>query len=201
MKKLFLIFGFLVTMPAVARVSKDFAAYLRGDDDYAENVRCRIRDRLCTMLRRNERVLLISQGTGSAIVYDILWQLSHDRSYRKDYEASKIDLWLTLGSPLGDSNIRKRLMGAKEKLAIRFPNNVIAWHNVAAEDDFTCHDATLADDFKKMLNRRAVSAVHDYTIYNLTVRYGRSNPHSSIGYFIHPRIAKIIVDWIADEQG
>ena len=43
---------------------------------------------------------------------------------------------------------------------------------------------------------RMVSAVHDYMIYNLTVRYGRSNPHSSIGYFIHPRIAKIIVDWL-----
>ena len=108
---------------------------------------------------------------------------------------------MTLGSPLGDSNIRKRLNGAKEKLALRYPKNVIAWHNVSAEDDYTCHDDTLADDFKKMMNRRIVSAVNDYKIYNLAVRYGRSNPHNSIGYYIHPRTAKVVVDWMNEPTG
>jgi len=46
------------------------------------------------------------------------------------------------------------------------------------------------------LDQRLVSAVNDYRIYNLAVRYGRSNPHSSVGYYIHPRVAKIIVDWM-----
>ncbi|MDH5241120.1 MAG: hypothetical protein OEW73_10080, partial [Gammaproteobacteria bacterium] len=66
------------------------------------------------------------------------------------------------------------------------------------EDDYTCHDNTLADDFKMMLKQRVVSAVHDYRIFNLAVRYGRSNPHSSIGYYIHPRVSKILADWLQD---
>jgi aspartate-semialdehyde dehydrogenase len=103
---------------------------------------------------------------------------------------------VTLGAPLGDHHIRKKLLGANEKPATRFPTNVITWHNVAAEDDYTCHDNTLADDFKKMMDARFVSAVHDHHIYNLAVRYGKSNPHSSVGYFIHPRVSKIVVDWI-----
>jgi hypothetical protein len=28
------------------------------------------------------------------------------------------------------------------------------------------------------------------------VRYGKSNPHSSVGYYIHPRVAKIVADWM-----
>jgi hypothetical protein len=44
--------------------------------------------------------------------------------------------------------------------------------------------------------QRRVSAVHDYRVFNLAVRYGKSNPHSSIGYYIHPRVSKIIATWI-----
>ncbi|MBT8102410.1 MAG: hypothetical protein KJO95_05530, partial [Gammaproteobacteria bacterium] len=62
--------------------------------------------------------------------------------------------------------------------------------------DYTCHDNTLADDYKVMLKQHLVSAVHDYRVFNHAVRYGASNPHSSIGYYIHPRTAKIISDWL-----
>ena len=59
---------------------------------------------------------------------------------------------------------------------------------------YTCHYNMHADDFKKILQQRVVSSVHDYHIYNLAVRYGKTNPHSSIGYYIHPVTARIIVD-------
>ena len=48
-----------------------------------------------------------------------------------------------------------------------------------------------------MLQLRRVSFVKDYHVFNLAVRYGRTNPHSSVGYLIHPRMAKIIADWIS----
>ncbi len=133
---------------------------------------------------------------GCVVAYEALWQLSHGQGYCEGYKDSKVDAWLTLGAPLGDHYIRRHLLGAKEDPPARFPTNVITWYNVAAEDDYSCHDNTLADDFKKMLHQRMVSAVHDYRIYNLAVRYGKSNPHSSVGYYIHPRVTKIIVDWI-----
>jgi hypothetical protein len=183
-------------MPVLGRIAKDFAAYL-DDPEFAEEARSRLRNKLCQFMDRGDEIMLITHGTGSVIAYDVLWELSNDTATYKKYGECKVDQWLTLGSPLGDRALQKRLLGAKERDESRFPSNVISWHNIAAEDDYTCHDATLADDFKKMMVQRRVSAVHDYRIFNLAVRYGKSNPHSSIGYYIHPRLAKILADWMA----
>jgi hypothetical protein len=182
--------------PLIRTVSKDFARYFDRKSDYALRVRERLRTRICALMDRDDKIVLISHGTGSVVAYDVLWQLSHDPDLKEQYGDKKIKLWMTLGSPLGDTSIQKRLLGAKEAAMTKFPVNVISWHNIAAEDDYTCHDNTLADDFKKMMQQRVVSAVHDYLIFNLAVRYGRSNPHSSIGYYIHPRVSKVLADWL-----
>ena len=178
------------------RKAYDLSVYLRGGTDYAPAVRARIRDALLELIDDGDEILLISHGIGSAITWDVLWQLSHDDEYSSRVGAHKIDLWLTLGSPLGDRHLRKRLLGAEETGHRRYPTNVVSWYNVAAEDDYICHDNTLADDFRSMLTEHAVSAVQDYKIYNHTVRFGKSNPHSSLGYFIHPRVAKILAEWL-----
>lgn len=187
---------FGLTMPIINRLSRDFADYLKRKSDFSAKVQERVRTSLCSMLDRGDHVMLLSHGTGSVVAYDVLWQLSHDAELKERYGAAKIDMWVTQGSPLGDSRIRKRLSGASQKAVEPYPTNVITWHNVAAEDDYTCHDKTLADDFRKMMSQRMVSAVTDYRVFNHAVRYGRSNPHSSVGYYIHPRLAKIIADWI-----
>ena len=190
--------GFCV--PLIRAVSKDFARYFDRKSDYAMKVRQRVLEKLCMLMDRGDRIVLISHGTGSVVAYDVLWQLSHDPDFKDKYGDKKVELWMTLGAPLGDSNIQKRLLGAKGASATKFPLNVISWHNVAAEDDYTCHDNTLADDFRMMLQQRIVSAVHDYRVFNLAVRYGKSNPHSSIGYYIHPRVTKILFDWLQDAE-
>ena len=179
------------------RVSPDFAEYLRGQSDYAEAVRERLRTRLIQLMEDGEQVALMSHGTGVAVAWDVLWQLSHDPDYSERFSEHKLDLWITLGAPLGDRNVRRRLAGADKTGTDRYPTNVIAWHNVSAEDDYTCHDKTLADDLGRMMRERIVSKVTDYKIYNPAVRYGRSNPHSSVGYLIHPRVAKILTDWMS----
>ncbi len=189
-----------LAMPLLGAVSKDFAAYFDARRDYAAAARQRVREALCELMDAGQRIALVTHGTGSVIGYDVLWQLTHDDELGETYGSRKIELWVTLGSPLGDRNVQRRLLGAGEKSADRFPKNVIAWHNVSAEDDYTCHDNTLADDYKKMLRQKVVSAVVDYHVFNLAVRYGRSNPHSSsIGYYIHPRTSKILVDWLQAE--
>ena len=187
-------------VPLIRWVSKDFAVYFDRKSDYAMQVRERLRTRLCALMDSGDRIVLLSHGTGSVIAYDVLWQLSHDPDLQEKYGDKKVELWMTLGSPLGDSSIRRRLLGSKEKKEAKFPDNVIAWDNVAAEDDYACHDNTLADDFRVMMQQRMVSAVSDYKIFNLAVRYGKSNPHSSIGYFIHPRISKILADWLQSDD-
>ncbi len=186
-----------LSMPLISSIAKDCAEYLTNQSSFAEQVRGRVRDKLRELLDGDDHIMLVTHGLGCIAAYDVLWELSHLPQYREQYGHAKIDTWLTLGAPLGDNSLRKRLLGAKEKPDARFPSNVITWYNVAAEDDYSCHDNTLADDFGKMLDKRLVSAVHDYRIYNLAVRYGKSNPHSSVGYYIHPRVAKIVVDWLS----
>ena len=189
-----------LSVSLLGKVAPDFAAYFDSGQDFAERARKRVRSALCDLLDRGERTLLIAHGTGSVIAYDVLLELSHDNELKARYGDNKIELWMTLGSPLGDSAIQRHLRGAQEKSASKFPSNVIAWHNIAAEDDYICHDNTMADDFGQMLKQRVVSAVSDYLVFNLAVRYGRSNPHSSVGYYIHPRASKIISDWLASDD-
>lgn len=190
-----------LTIPVIRLLSRDFAHYFDRKSDYSLRVRKRLRNKLIEMMQRGDRICLVSHGSGSVIAYDVLWQLSHDPDFCEQYSSCKIDVWLTLGSPLGDSTIKKRLLGSKEKMPVKFPVNVLSWHNVSAEDDYTCHDNTLADDYRAMLKQRQVSAVHDYHIFNLAVRYGKSNPHSSLGYYIHPRVSKILNDWLCAGAG
>ena len=183
-------------MPVLGKIAKDFAAYL-DDPDFAAEARNRVREKICALMDRGDKIMLITHGTGSVVAYDVLWELSNDTETYPEYGQYKVDQWLTLGSPLGDRIVQKRLLGAKEMDESKFPSNVISWHNLSAEDDYACHDTTLADDFKKMMVQRRVSAVHDYQVFNLAVRYGKSNPHSSLGYYIHPRVSKIISDWLS----
>lgn len=180
----------------IALVCEDLAEYWTEESDFAEKIRSRVRNDIFAALKGDSSVMLVSHGTGCVITYDVLWELSHSDEYASQLEGRKIDGWLTLGAPLGDSMIRNRLLGAKLKGPAKYPQNVVSWYNVAAEDDYLCHDNTLADDYKEMLRQKLVSSIRDYRIYNLAVRYGKSNPHCSIGYLIHPRVAQIISNWL-----
>jgi (2Fe-2S) ferredoxin len=122
-----------LTRLLAGRVAPDFAEYIAGESGYAEAVRDRLRNALCAMLDRGDRVMLVSHGTGCVVAYDVLWQLSHEARFAAQYADAKIDTWLTLGAPLGDRGIRKFLLGHKGE-PVTFPQNVITWHNVAAED-------------------------------------------------------------------
>jgi hypothetical protein len=185
-----------LTTLLVSLVAKDFALYLRGNTDFTEQVRGRVRDKLIELLRRGDKVLLISHGTGCAVAYDVLWQLSHDERFRDEFSEAKVDVFVTMGSPISDNMVRRRLLGAGRRSTERFPTNIITWENLSAEDDYMCHDKTVADDLKAMMREHVISSINDYRVYNHTMRYGKSNPHCSLGYFIHPRTAKIIIDWI-----
>lgn len=175
---------------------KDLGAYWEEGNEYRASALARVRDAICEALDSGDRVVLLSHGTGSIITWDALWQLSHEEQYAEPCRNQKVDLWITLGSPLGDTMVQKQLLGAGESGRTRFPANVIAWHNVSAEDDYLSHDNTVSDDFSGMLSQRQISSIRDYRVYNLAIRYGRSNPHNVLGYLIHPRVARIMTDWM-----
>lgn len=180
----------------IGTVAGDINEYWNRKSDFGVRVRERVRTAIIAALDEKRKIMLISHGTGCVVSYDVLWQLSNDPEFATRYGQRKIDHWLTLGAPLGDSMVRRRLFGAKARGRERYPSNVLAWRNVSAEDDYMCHDNSLSDDYAAMLRLRLVSSIRDYRIYNMAVRYGRSNPHSSLGYLIHPRMSKIVSDWL-----
>jgi hypothetical protein len=184
----------------ISRIAADVNEYWDADTDFGLRIRERVRAEITAALEQERKVMLVSHGTGCIVAWDVLWQMSHHPDYAPEYGEKKIDLWLTLGAPLGDTTVRKRIFGAQSKGRGHYPTNVLAWHNVSAEDDYLCHDNTLADDYGEMLRLRLVSSIRDYHIYNLAVRYGKSNPHSSVGYLIHPRVTKIIADWLRSDS-
>lgn len=180
---------------------KDLGEYWRRDSGYRAEVLDRVRNAIATALIDDDRVTLVTHGTGSIIAYDALWQLSHDPDHHSDCNGLKLDLWISLGAPLGDRMVQKQLLGAGRSGRERYPTNVLAWHNVSAEDDYMSHDNTVADDFKAMLSQRQISSIRDYRIYNMAIRYGRSNPHNVLGYLVHPRVTKIVADWLRLTDG
>ncbi|MDX1482474.1 MAG: hypothetical protein R3315_12400 [Woeseiaceae bacterium] len=180
----------------VAGRHKDLAEYWTTDGAYREAVLTRVRDAIVRALNADDNVILVSHGTGSIVAWDALWQLSHDPNHVESCRDLKLDLWITLGAPLGDELVKKQLLGADRKGRERYPTNVIAWHNVSAEDDYMSHDNTVGDDFRAMLTQRQISSIRDYHIYNMAIRYGRSNPHNVLGYLVHPRVSKIVSDWL-----
>lgn len=186
-----------LSRPLIAKAVRELDEYWNEHSEFAGLLRERVRSVLGDALARGHRVLLVSHGSGCIVAWDVLWQLSHEEAYASGQEHRKLDTWITLGAPLGDSMVRRRLLGAKEKGRRRYPSNLLSWHNIAAEDDWFCHDSTLADDYRAMLKQKQISAIRDYRIYNLAVRYGKSDPHCSLGYLIHPCFARLVCDWLS----
>jgi hypothetical protein len=176
----------------VARVIPELAEYWRDDSAYRTSVDRCVLDTLVGAIERGDRLLVISHCIGSIAAFNALWTLSRGGYSDGRHTNAKIDTLITLGSPLADESVKRRLLGIDAPPSQRYPANVMIWHNFAAEDDFTCHDETMANDYKAMLEQRVISRIVDKRIYNLTVRYGRSNPHCALGYLVHPRVADVV---------
>ncbi len=178
---------------ALERAAPEYPAYW-SEGAYRDGVRQRVRDGLAGALARGDRVLVLSHCLGSVATWDALWTLSREADAA---EPRRVDEWITIGSPLGNETVKRKLAGADRSGLERYPSNVVNWTNVAAEDDWISHDKTVANDYAGMLEGRLVSRIRDHRIYNLALRFGRSNPHSALGYLVHPRIAALVAEWLS----
>lgn len=178
--------------PLLARRLPALAAYLTRAPEFREACEARVAATLKPLLERGDDVLLLSHAMGSVVSYDALWRLSHEEALA----GGRLDTWITFGSPLASEYVKRRLRGADERAGRRFPEKLTTWYNVSAEDDFYCHDKTVADDFAALLKNQRISRLKDFRIYNLAVRYGRSNPHNAVGYLVHPRMTTLVAGWL-----
>jgi len=161
-----------------------------------ENVACQIRELLKQELRsrlaNNEKILLIGHSLGSVIAYDTLWELSHH-----EHLPGKIDMFLTIGSPLGLSYIQHKLMGHERKSKTRYPTNIRRWVNISSVGDVVALNKNFADSYKQMRTLDIIESIEDHCegIYNFFRNEEGLNCHRSYGYLVNPAVGKVIADW------
>lgn len=180
----------------ITTVARDMREYWNFDSDFGSRIRATMTEPLKRAMNRNDDILVVSHSLGTMLAYDTFWKFSHTSEYRRHYADKHIDLWLTLGSPLTDTTVKRNLKGARAGGQRRFPHNIRRWVNVAAEDDYICHDKTAANDYRGMRELSPPTRIEDRKIYNLAVRSGTSNPHHGCGYLVSPTVAKLIADWL-----
>lgn len=160
-------------------------------------VRARLLQQLNAAFANNERILLIGHSLGSVIAYDTLWELTHHYQAR-----GKVDLFLTLGSPLGLNYVRRSLQGHSASGEARYPHNIRRWINLASVGDLTAIDARLQDDFQEMKHLSLIEEISDneQPIYNFYRDADGLNVHRSYGYLVNPAVGGVIAQWIRGEH-
>jgi len=187
-------FHFLIRLipdPRIKAMIQDTAPYFDNVNDVACVVREIVKQPLRTAMFNDERVLLIGHSMGSVIAYDALYELSHLENMHH-----KIELFLTMGSPLGMRYVQSHLLGW-QRSPKSYPYTINQWKNVSALGDLVSVDQTISDDFAEMTEAGALELAEDYCrgIYNWFRNSEGLNVHRSYGYLVNPVVAQIIADW------
>ena len=183
----------LQLMPEQLRsTAKETKRYFQNDDNIANDIRELLKQELRPMLANNDKVLLIGHSLGSVIAYDTLWELSH-----LEHLPGKVDLFLTIGSPLGMNYVQRRLMGHDKKGVNKYPANIRRWVNISSVGDVTALDRCFSDDFSPMLDSGVIESIEDHCggIYNFFRNEAGLNCHRSYGYLVNPAVGKVVADW------
>jgi pimeloyl-ACP methyl ester carboxylesterase len=174
---------------------RDIRRYVTNDADIADAMRRRLKMPLRAAWQSGRPILLIGHSMGSVIAYDTLWQMS-----RESAEELRVDL-LTLGSPLGQRYIQRRLKGCDETGERRYPGNIRRWLNIAAVGEMTAVDRAVRNDFEEMLALGLTGDIRDIEVYNYFRINGVLNVHSEYGYLINEATASAICSWWREVTG
>lgn len=169
---------------------RDLHRYVADDNGIAQHTRRMLKMPLRAANQGGHPLLLIGHSMGSVIAYDTLWEMSH--SNRDDLI---LDFLLTMGSPLGQRYMQKRIKGHDATGTQRFPANITHWKNLAAVGDLTAIDPRLQNDFGDMLKSGLVESLEDKAIYNYFRLDGVLNVHAEYGYLVNEETARTVADW------
>jgi hypothetical protein len=169
---------------------RDLHRYTRNRNEIAEHTRQMLKMPLRAAAEANRPILLIGHSMGSVIAWDSLWQLAHN-----DRDAVAIDLFMTMGSPLGQRFIQRRLQGSKESGTERYVNGIRRWVNLSAIGDLTSVDPDLGDDFAQMVELGMVETIEDHPVHNYFRLEGTLNVHAEYGYLANDVTARFVSDW------
>lgn len=169
---------------------RDLRRYTGDDNGIAEHTRRMLKVPLRAATEGHHPVLLIGHSMGSVIAYETLWEMSHNG---RDHVV--VDLLLTMGSPLGQRYIQKRLKGSMSRGLSRYPHNIRNWKNLSAVGDLTAIDPRLKNDFGELLQLGLVESFEDAELYNYFRLDGALNVHSEYGYLVNKTTARTVSSW------
>ena len=187
--------------------------YLYDEDQYiADKMRAPLEAALTSAWDEGCDVAVLSHSMGSFIAYDVLWRFSHRSlpEYKK-YRNKKLQMFVTMGSPLGEQSIRDLLFSRfhKNKGKREYPNNIERWHNYACLGDVVSHYNDFENLFfnnmrelgilAKTPKYRAIDYVNLHNPFEVVSHAGnknaeKRNPHKCFGYLVQPRLGT----WLAD---
>ncbi|MFK8052081.1 MAG: hypothetical protein AB8F65_03845 [Woeseiaceae bacterium] len=168
----------------------DVARYVDNRDGIGDQVRADLTRHLIDANVAKRPVLLIGHSLGSVIGWDTLWTLSHEKPGNVG-----ADLFMTLGSPLGNHVIQRRIKGRFASPDKRYPTNLSRWVNMVAFGELTALDRRMRNDYRAMETSGAIESIEDYDVYNHYRENGRLVVHSEYGYLTNRVTAGIIADW------
>lgn len=169
---------------------RDIRRYVNNDDGIGDHIREMLKTPLRAAWRSGRPVLLVGHSMGSVIAYDSLWELSH-----VSRDDSVLDFFLSMGSPLGQEYLQKRIKGCDRTGRERYPANIARWVNLSAVGDLTALDPNLADDFGEMIRLGLVDDIVDEQLFNFFRLDGALNVHAEYGYLVNGDTGRIIADW------
>ncbi len=169
---------------------RDLHRYVANDNGIAEHTRRMLKIPLRAAKKGRHPLLLIAHSMGSVIAYDTLWEMS-----RNDSNDAVVNLLLTMGSPLGQRYMQKRIKGHGLTGRQRYPANIGDWTNLAAVGDLTAIDPRLRNDFGEMLELGLVESFEDKAIYNYFRLDGVLNVHAEYGYLVNEETARTVANW------
>jgi hypothetical protein len=182
----------LVAKPEVRLTLGEARRYLLNRGGRATTIRAMLKQVLRQAWQDGERVLLIGHSLGSVIAYDTLWELS-----RSEPVGLKVDLFMTLGSPLGSRFINRRICGAAYPLEERYPSNIRQWANFSARAEMTSLHPELLPFFREMLDLGLLESLTDEVdLYNYFRGDLGLNVHKSYGYLVDRKVAERIAIWL-----
>ncbi len=187
------LFPFLIPHLADERIElhlRDLMRYVHNRNDIATHTREMLKMPLRAAWEAGRPVLLAAHSMGSVIAYDTLWEMSRDPR-----DELRVDLLLTMGSPLGQSYLRRHVLGHGETGPARYPDTFRRWVNLSAVGDMTAVNPYLGKDFGEMLQLGLVESIEDIEIFNFFRHDGELNVHAEYGYLVNKDTAAVVAEW------
>ena len=191
---------------------------LYEQDQYiADKMRAPLENALRRAWDEGREPIVVAHSMGTFISYDVLWRFSHRKTDGfKKYNNKRVKMFVTLGSPLGDSTVRGLMFARhhRDHRQRQFPTNIDFWHNYACLGDVISHQKIFSDIFYQPMRElklfpagkkfRSIDYVDLHNPFEVVTHSGnrnkeKRNPHKSFGYLAQPRLGSWITDYLLDQ--